>query len=251
MNWLLPAYETMWRVVMRCVIEILYRGWPRGSEWRMTLQDYLTPTDGRISGAGFKKKTRDSASAINIVKEALRLYPPSRRIHRHIDSTWLQYVAELLLTRLFTRRLFDSEGNPAVKKADIEKCHHSKLFGRDPLIFRPERWENIEAEHETLETTNPTEHEAFEAYRKSIGRPEADLKTYEQYLGFMPFAKICPSDKTETYAFGMRMIALLTGVLCNALSDWKLEDENALPAKETPLSSDREAYPDLTLVRSS
>ncbi|KAF3009602.1 hypothetical protein E8E13_006792 [Curvularia kusanoi] len=55
---------------------------------------------------------------IDIAKEALRLYPPSRRVHREFDG-----------------KLFH---------ADIEACHRLGLLsGDDPLTFRPERWQSI------------------------------------------------------------------------------------------------------------
>ncbi|PWO19898.1 lipase precursor [Pyrenophora tritici-repentis] len=41
MNLLLPAYETMWRVVMRCFLEIKHRGAPNRSDWTAILRGYL------------------------------------------------------------------------------------------------------------------------------------------------------------------------------------------------------------------
>jgi hypothetical protein len=41
MSWILPAYETMWRVVMRCVLEIKYREANDGPKWDRILQQWL------------------------------------------------------------------------------------------------------------------------------------------------------------------------------------------------------------------
>ncbi|KAI1521642.1 hypothetical protein PtrSN001C_012156, partial [Pyrenophora tritici-repentis] len=41
MNLLLPAYETMWRVVIRCFLEIKYCGAPNKLDWTTILRGYL------------------------------------------------------------------------------------------------------------------------------------------------------------------------------------------------------------------
>jgi hypothetical protein len=234
MNWLLPAYETMWRVVMRCVIEILYRDADDGPKWKTALSSYLEALQHPTEEAGanpFQKKT-DGVAVHDLVKEALRLYPPSRRVHRQFTD------------------------NTEPDKADIESCHHSPLFGSDPLIFRPERWQEILKEYEELcNKKDSAEYGKYQKYLNEVKmstKPD-DLKRYEQYLGYMPFANVCPSDETvkgglSTKAFGMKMIALLVCVLCEGLDGWELEKDSFLD-RANQLRSGREDYSQLFLVR--
>ncbi|TKA64609.1 hypothetical protein B0A55_10298 [Friedmanniomyces simplex] len=122
LNSLLPGYETMWRVVLRCFTEVTARGHPHGSEWCNIMQAFAeTPTDGQllhISGI------QTSTSASQIGKETLRLYPPTRRVYREYKTT---------------------AGEVKTVAADIEACHRDpKTWAPDPLRFRPERWNGME-----------------------------------------------------------------------------------------------------------
>ncbi|KAF1962595.1 hypothetical protein CC80DRAFT_370653, partial [Byssothecium circinans] len=134
MNLLLPAYETMWRAVMRCVLEVVYRndrerqqavmsegdGKPIETELEGILAQYLDALSNpeAMNDDVFWKQSATGITAADIVKEALRLYPPSRRIHRAFHGEF--------------------------QRADIEKLHRSALLGQeDPLTFRPERWQHI------------------------------------------------------------------------------------------------------------
>lgn len=119
LNFILPAYETMWRVVMRSFIEVRLRNATDSSVWRAVLANYLEKLrDPECMPEAFKKPLDGDISPIDIAKEGLRLYPPSRHVHR-------EYHGQLV-------------------RADIEACHRSKLLcGNDPLVFRPERWQHI------------------------------------------------------------------------------------------------------------
>jgi hypothetical protein len=219
LNYLLPAYETMWRVVMRCFIEVQLRDAPASFEWRTILADYLQKLkEPRCMPDAFRKPAKEfGMPPIDIAKEALRLYPPSRHVHR-------EYNGELV-------------------RADIEACHHSKLLGgNDPLVFRPERWRNILKEKRD---------KTFEADQgAATAKAGRDLKLGEIDLGFMPFANYCTADKTETKGFGMKMIVMLVAVLCDGLGDdWKVADEGSLPPLGVALESSREAYLDLNLEK--
>lgn len=149
---------------------------------------------------------------IDIVKETLRLYPPTRRVHRNFDDQTC--------------------------RADIEACQRAELLGgKDPLVFRPERWQGICAV------------ERQRTFDKVKGAGKS-LKRSEEELGYMPFAYWCAADHEETREFGMKMIALLVAVLCEKLgNEWVLENDDSLPKQGTPLSTDREAYEDLTLMK--
>lgn len=211
MNLLLPAYETMWRVVLRCLLEVRFRGAGNGPQWSQVLEDYVNNLD-KASNL-FQKALIDDIRPIDVVKEALRLYPPTRRVHR----------------------VFDGE----LHKADIEACHRSTLLGGDdPLVFRPERWQNICLAERQMRYNGITGH--------------VNLKEAEQDLGFMPFGYWCTADTSETKGFGMKMIALLVGAICIGLGkDWQIEGVACgLPTNGEPLSSERTAYQTLPLARS-
>jgi hypothetical protein len=121
MNYILPICETMWRVVLRGLIEMLRPD--RNPEGRQeVLQIYL---DEVLKGGKMTWKDDDDkrvpTSPIDIIKEALRLHPPTRHIHRRHPN-----------------------GKNVV--VDIEKCHHSELLAPgDPVEFRSKRWRQLRA----------------------------------------------------------------------------------------------------------
>jgi hypothetical protein len=225
MNLLLPAYETMWRVVMRCFLEVRHRNAPNGPKWTETLLRYLLElqtSNFNPSEAFHRENEIESETEINIVrpaeivKEALRLYPPTRRVHRTFDGVPLS--------------------------ADIETCQRFELLGDDdPLTFRPERWQNIYVgERQDL-------YDQKEADYKILKKK---LKLAEEKVGYMPFALYCASDHANTRDFASKMIALLVAVLCDRLGDdWELEESGSLPPTGTPLGSGRVDYEELRLKR--
>ena len=216
MNLLLPAYETMWRVVLRCVLEMQYRNGEKSAEWNAVLKKYLDAQQDTdtMSDDVFWEATENGVTAIDIIKETLRLYPPSRRIHRVFDGSSMS--------------------------ADIEACQRSALLGQnDPLVFRPERWQSICPELRAR------------VFAGDKGAKKL-LKTREEALGFMPFAFVCAADRTETRGFGMKLIALLTAVISDGLGErWVLRDERDLPGNGIPLNTNRQAYEGLRLRRNS
>ncbi|KAF2621924.1 hypothetical protein BU25DRAFT_435148 [Macroventuria anomochaeta] len=215
LNFLLPAYETMWRVVLRCFIEVHLRDAANKAEWHLVLANFLdklrNPT---CMPDAFHRDSPIGLRPSDIAKESLRLYPPSRHVHRDF--------------------------NGELHRADIESCHRFKLLGGDdPLVFRPERWLNI----------CPEERAAKVAGLASKAKIKA-LKNREEKLGFMPFATYCTADKVETRAFAMKMIVMLVAVLCGGLGEeWGLKDIGSLPKHGVPLQSDRTAYGNLVLKR--
>ncbi|KAF2685222.1 hypothetical protein K458DRAFT_300821 [Lentithecium fluviatile CBS 122367] len=213
MNLLLPAYETMWRVVLRCLLEVRYRNETTSGDWIQALKAYLEKLDDRSESPGeaFWKASDKGVTVIDIVKEALRLYPPSRRIHRAFGDR--------------------------IEKADIERCQRSQLLGQnDPLVFRPARWQSICPE---------TRANVFAGQDGSKG----NLKKEEEKLGFMPFAFTCTADVRDTRGFGMKMIALLVAVLIDGLDDWRLEGQEADEVMENacPLDTNRHSLASLRL----
>ncbi|SMR52634.1 unnamed protein product [Zymoseptoria tritici ST99CH_3D1] len=119
LNFILPGYETLWRVVLRGFLEVMYRANERDSaNWRHALEDFaLNPTLAQLDKV---HTDYGKVSTCMIVEETLRLYPPTRRIYRTFK------VAE------------DEEFEAA---ADIEGLHRSAAaWGNDALFFNPSRW---------------------------------------------------------------------------------------------------------------
>ncbi|MCJ1362964.1 hypothetical protein MMC16_002070 [Acarospora aff. strigata] len=122
LNIIMPAYETMWRVVLRGFLEVGFRSGHRGQIWRQVMDEFLL----NPSRATFDTITPGvyGVSPAFIVDETLRLYPPTRRIYRHkqdgVDDT------------------------PDVVAADIEHLHRDPdIWGQDSMLFRPSRWASL------------------------------------------------------------------------------------------------------------
>ncbi|KXT03798.1 hypothetical protein AC578_735 [Pseudocercospora eumusae] len=125
LNLILPGYETLWRVVLRCFVEISSRNHANSSQWQSSLTNFLSnPTRKEL------ENTADPSipSSSMIAKEALRLYPPTRRIYRHFkDKSSTQYEIA----------------------ADVEGMHRdTEIWGLDAKVFRPERWYHIDRDFE-------------------------------------------------------------------------------------------------------
>ncbi|PQE23463.1 Cytochrome P450 protein [Rutstroemia sp. NJR-2017a BBW] len=117
LNLLLPTYETLWRVVLRCFLEVSFRNKSESTGWQGLFEEFLeNPTSKQ-----FSKRTGRS-SVQDIVNEALRLYPPTRRIYRQESD--------------------DSE----VVAIDVEYLQRmEEVWGADGKSFKPERWGVLEA----------------------------------------------------------------------------------------------------------
>lgn len=124
MNLILPAYETMWRVVFRCFLEVAFRNSTATSAWCLVLVRYL----GNPTADQFKHESdEDPVSVSFIVCEALRLYPPTKRVFRKLpeNSGW---------------------GERTVS-ADIEACQRDpNIWGPQSLQFVPSRWKDLSSE---------------------------------------------------------------------------------------------------------
>ena len=123
LNFILPAYETLWRVVLSGFIEVAFR---EGAlpDWRLELVRFIEdPTGDKLKFASCDK----SIPVEFIIKEALRLYPSTKSVYREF--------------RMETKRATD------IVIADIEKCHRiPSLWGINPDTFDPSRWKDLKAE---------------------------------------------------------------------------------------------------------
>lgn len=84
MNLILPSYETLWRVVLRCFLELNFR--PRHAahapRWRAAVRFFME----NVGGWHMDNRMVNGISATDVAKEALRLYPPTRRVYRTTHS---------------------------------------------------------------------------------------------------------------------------------------------------------------------
>ncbi|MCJ1266893.1 hypothetical protein MMC22_006778 [Lobaria immixta] len=121
MNLILPAYETMWRIVFRCFLEVAFRNPAAAPTWRRALARYLeTPTAEQFESAS----DEEPVSVSFIVAEALRLYPPTKRVFRKFPEQLGRGVKTIA--------------------ADIEACQRdADVWGPQSLEFVPSRWRDL------------------------------------------------------------------------------------------------------------
>ncbi len=113
LNIILPAYETLWRVVICCFLEVRFKSSDEEliTYTKMFNSFFSNPNPGTLD---YLHATADF-TVKNIIDEALRLYPPTRRIYRQTE-----------------------EGRVAI---DVEYLHRDPtMLGTDALNFSPGRW---------------------------------------------------------------------------------------------------------------
>ena len=122
LNFILPAYETLWRVVLSGFIEVVFRDGAL-PDWKSELVRFLAePTKGKLKSAS----NDTSVSVESIINEALRLYPSTKSVYREF--------------RMESKKTTD------IVVADIEKCHRlPSIWGINADKFDPSRWKNMEA----------------------------------------------------------------------------------------------------------
>ncbi|OJI97612.1 hypothetical protein ASPVEDRAFT_37030 [Aspergillus versicolor CBS 583.65] len=112
LNQILPSFETVWWVALRLFMELHRRDKQDEIETLVAFAQH--PTDAQL-----KTENENGISAKFLVKEAFRLYPPTRRIRR---------------TYLF------SDNSPITCTADVEACQIDEKVWGDAMKFKPERW---------------------------------------------------------------------------------------------------------------
>ncbi|RAK80147.1 uncharacterized protein BO72DRAFT_445551 [Aspergillus fijiensis CBS 313.89] len=79
--WILPGFETSWRINLRMVLELLLNKGQTHPDWTATMIAFAeNPTKIQFEAAG-----EDDFSAKDLVAEGLRLYPPTKRIYRAFE----------------------------------------------------------------------------------------------------------------------------------------------------------------------
>lgn len=135
LNLLLPAYETLWRVVLSGIIEIFFRPSSSSSssnhdQWRHLLLTYLAhPTSATFtnSSPSSSDDIQHPTSVEHLINECLRLYPPTKRVNRSFRPFALS--------------------SPLTLSADIEACHHdTTIWGANAAHFDPTRWRQLTQE---------------------------------------------------------------------------------------------------------
>jgi Cytochrome P450 len=123
---ILPGFETLWRIVLRTFLEIGYKTGNQHPNWREAMVAYtMNPTASQSSDT----TPGNGVSAKFLVNEALRVYPPTKRVYR----AWKE----------------DPTSEPIEISADIDACHmRTDIWGANAAQFDPSRWKNLTREQE-------------------------------------------------------------------------------------------------------
>ena len=123
LNYILPAYETLWRVVLSCFIEVTFR---EGTD--STWSDILERFASHPSSTSFKfpGPAPKHVSADFIIHGALRLYPSTKSVYRTFRTKYWFWKTEVV--------------------ADIQGCHQRSDIWTNPETYDPSRWANISEE---------------------------------------------------------------------------------------------------------
>ncbi|KAK1992796.1 hypothetical protein LX36DRAFT_662091 [Colletotrichum falcatum] len=124
----MPAYETLWRVVLLTYVHVAFRHVDAATRDEVCEVVEVVSRDGgqeaqthptvdnfaRVRPGHQSPKTVQNTLTVRCLQEALRLYPPTKRIYRASASR--------------------------TAAADVESMHHDeRIWGPDALEFRPGR----------------------------------------------------------------------------------------------------------------
>ncbi|MCJ1310302.1 hypothetical protein MMC25_003964 [Agyrium rufum] len=244
LNLIIPTYETLWRIVLRIFLEVTLRipATEKAIYLELFCKYMVDPTAKRLEAiVTVPGSPSVDASLQMLVNEGLRLYPPTRRIYRRLDTSLISRSAwpEWLPKSAQSPKTIDVA-------ADIEALHRDpQIWGRDALLFRPSRWAERSEVHPD---------------KSKIAKASAAFVPF----GARPFA--CPARER----FAPRMIALLVAALLEGMGmedckvglgglEWRViesqcghsglcECEPFTLEVEEPLLLTREAYQNLMIV---
>ncbi|KAJ5474290.1 Cytochrome P450 [Penicillium sp. IBT 31633x] len=122
LNLILPSFETMWRIVLLAFLEIRFVAGKDIPVWWQTMITFARqPTKDQFESYSNSINPRDAQGTLNakcIVNELLRLYAPTKRIHRAYQ--WHQGIG----------------ASHEIVSGDIEGCHlRSDIWGSDAERF--------------------------------------------------------------------------------------------------------------------
>ncbi|KAF2769033.1 hypothetical protein EJ03DRAFT_351683 [Teratosphaeria nubilosa] len=212
LNALIPCYETVWRVSLRCFLELTSRDHPAGQAWCTVVKSFVARPEMDVFLA--RAQGVHVTSPEDIAREALRLYSPTRRIYRTYK---------------------DADGNQVLAAADIEALHReAEHWGEDALIFKPERMEaKLEGKDE-----KQIEQEAFLPFASRPFVCPARRKNIKgEHLPFGP----------AIIALIVGVLVNVTECVGDGKGGWKFA--GGLPTGELPLETGREACGELRFVR--
>ncbi|OMP85164.1 hypothetical protein BK809_0000263 [Diplodia seriata] len=223
MNLILPSYETMWRVVLRCLVEVRFRPHAAAApRWRSALATFLADASPHVFNEEVVVPADGQAvSAAAVAKEALRLYPPTRRVYRDLPPPVGGVAADV---EALHRRSHGRSGGSSGRDSSAGAAH-------DLCTFRPERW-------------------------VGGGTGDGDADVLGPFMAFGGARFLCPAGA----AFGPMMVGVLVGALLEGLrvgegegegqGEFEVEGRGYVGemAGGEPLRSDREAYGDMRVV---
>jgi hypothetical protein len=145
LNVLLPGYMGLFRVVLRCFLEVRFRhsldNRPRWQMCKGLFQKFNNKPDDNAWNA----PNEAGISVQMIIAETLRLYPPTRRIYMQQENKW------------------------RVDAVDIETLHRvGDIWGPYPLRFDPTRW--IKEDGKVLDVVDTKEYMPFGSKGALISR---------------------------------------------------------------------------------
>ncbi|PSR70876.1 hypothetical protein PHLCEN_2v13238 [Hermanssonia centrifuga] len=150
LNFVLPAFETMWRVVA-ITVALVYKD-------ELMLQAFQAFLDNPSVGQFKACSDADpdgSPSVESVITETLRLHPPTRRISRAVVPAHITSIP--FLPPVFSHLLssFLSASHPRVYIADVSVVQKDpQIWGADAETFDPSR-------HCTTSTTEEQRHAMF------------------------------------------------------------------------------------------
>ncbi|KAI0538912.1 hypothetical protein GGR58DRAFT_525527 [Xylaria digitata] len=155
LNLIMPAYETLWRVVLLTFVSIANQ-----NEDPQTTKE-LHEAIKNVPQC-FSQKDKAEMRALAIAKEGLRLYPPTKRIYRATST---------------------ADGENGVVAADVEKCHREyRFWGPDALQFKPMRFHDW-----------PREGRAKPLSRTTVLNRHVEWLETQSYFPFGVGGHICPA----------------------------------------------------------